>query len=88
MSKMKRAMFFKDKFILDDKTVYHVVDVRLEPRQSRYKVTNPRLYLTMIMQDMSDNTEFWHIYEDSKRKKNYIVVASLAGKRLGNGDSD
>ena len=88
MSKMKRAMFFKDKFILDDKTVYHVVDVRPEPGRSRWKVTNPKLHLTMIMQDMSDSTEFWHIYEDGKRKTNYVVVASLAGKRLGNGDSD
>jgi len=95
VSKMKRALWFKDKFILDDNTVWRVADVRWDrlpeaPGRIHYAwrgVAPLRLYL--ILQSMApDKTELWHPYEDGKRKKNYVVVACRASNGLGNGESD
>jgi len=87
MSKLKRAMFFKDKFLLDDKTVFHVVDVRFDQVKTRYGyLGHKKLYF--IMQDMCDGSEVWHAYDDKRRKKLYVVVASLEGTRLGNGEPE
>lgn len=83
MSKMKRALWFKDKFLLDDNTVWHVADVRWDmlPRFRKAWPNAPgrsslcKLY--MILGDMSPKgEEMWHEYNDKKRKSEYVVVAS------------
>jgi hypothetical protein len=93
MSKMKRAMFFKGKCLLDDKTVFYVEDVRLD-NIMKYKFAGKMYFggkdrINLIMRDLSDGSEFWHTYNDKQRKKLYVVVACLCeGTRRGNGEPE
>lgn len=89
MSKMKRALFFKDKYILDDNTVWHVEDVRWDEfllKGSRSAMRLKKLYF--ILRDAHTGEEMWHPYNDKQRKKYYIVVACRSRMGLGNGVAD